>query len=220
MPAERRGGARQGPGQLGPRGLRRHPGAGRALRRGGEVLRREPARRARLPGQAPLQHPRPDRAGRVHDPWAGRAQDAVRPRPHERQGAQGLARPGRVDGLQRSPLQPLLVDPGRLPAHLRGQGLHRAVRRRQHRLRREVEAPPGPGSTRPPTGASGSAPTSTASAPRATRAPTPRTTARSPTRSPPSAGSRSTSRSVASASTTSTRTAWRTTASTSTGSRT
>ena len=76
-------------------------------------------------------------------------------------------------GLQRSRVQPLLVDPGRLPADPRREGLHRAVRRRQHRLRREVEAAPDLGQPRAPTGASASAPTSTASARRATRGRTP-----------------------------------------------
>ena len=46
------------------------------------------------------------------------AQDDLRPRPHEREGPQGRARPARGAGLPRRHLQPLLVDPGRLPADL------------------------------------------------------------------------------------------------------
>ena len=53
------------------------------------------AGRARLPGQAPLQRDGPDRPRRPHHPRHGQAAHDLRPRPHEREGPQGLARPDR-----------------------------------------------------------------------------------------------------------------------------
>lgn len=55
--------------------------------------------------------------------------DDLDDRDHRDQGPRGLARPGRVDELRRRTVQPLLVNPRRLLPHLRGQGLHHAVRR-------------------------------------------------------------------------------------------
>ena len=117
-------------------------------------------------------------------------------------------------------VQPLVVDPGRLPADLPGEGLHHAVRRGQQRLRREVEAPPDLGQPEDLLGLRLRR--------RHQRARRPgRPAARRRDRPPGDlpvhharAASRSTSRSAASASTTSTRTASRTTGSTRTGSRT
>ena len=57
--------------------------------------------------------------------------------------------------------------PDAYPRIYQPRRLHRAVRRRQHRLRREVAAAPRAGPTSATTWASGSAPTSTASARRA-----------------------------------------------------
>ncbi len=133
----------------------------------------------------------------------------------------GLARPGRVDGLQRRTLQPLVVDAGRLPADL---PVRRASSRRTpatapassrsgsehltwvqpehllgHRLRRRHQRPRRAG--RP--------------APRRGRGPPGDLPVHHPRR-----GRRWTGRSAASGSTTSTRTASRTTGSTPTGSRT
>ena len=110
--------------------------------------------------------------------------------------------------------------PGRLPAHLRGQGLHRAVRRGQHRLRREVEAPPDLGQ---PGHLLGLRVRRRHQRPRRPGRPAPQRRERPsgdlPVHHPRRRHGRP-SRSAASASTTSTRTAWRTTASTPTGSRT
>ena len=141
LPAERRRGARQGPGQLGPGGLADIPAQDALF---GAVAQVSGVNLPAVPLYPAKHHCNTlglTELGDLHDPRTGQAQDALRPGPHEREGAQGLARPDRLDELQRGHVQPLLVDPGRLPAHLRAEGLHRAVRRGQHRLRREVEAP-------------------------------------------------------------------------------
>ena len=75
---------------------RRRP-AGRALRRDRPALRRccAPALPVYPPAR-PLQPARPDRrSASTSIDAAGRARDALRPRPHERQGARRRARPGR-----------------------------------------------------------------------------------------------------------------------------
>ncbi len=116
--------------------------AGRTLRRDRRAVRHDRDRPADLPAARPLQRARPDHARRADHRRPRRSAHALRPRPHERQGPQRRARPGRGDGLLRHHVQPLLVDRGRLPADLRARRLHRAVRRRLDRLRREVARAP------------------------------------------------------------------------------
>ena len=69
------------------------------------------------------------------------------------------ARHDRRARLPRRPLLALVGDARRLPADLRGGRLHRAVRRRLDRLRREVAHATSAGRTRATTSASASAPT-------------------------------------------------------------
>ena len=77
-----------------------------------------------------LQRARPHRPRPVHGPGPGGAEDALRPRPHERAGAAGVAGPRGRAGLLRDPLEPLLVHAAPTPDRA-ARRLHRAVRRGQ-----------------------------------------------------------------------------------------
>ncbi len=166
--ARRRREPRQQPGRA---ARHRRRAAGRAVRRDRAALRRARQRRApALPAARPLQQPRPDHARRVHDPRPGEAQDDLRPRPHEREGPPGRDEPDRADGLPRRHLLALLGHARRLPPDLPGRRLHHAVRRRLDRASSRSGAATSAGPTPATTGASASAPTSTGSARRATRA--------------------------------------------------
>ena len=139
-------------------------------------LGRPAAGRAGLPGQAPLQLDGSLLPRRAHHPRHGQAAHDLRPRPHEREGPQDLARPDRrrsatAGSCPATRGRPRTPTPG-------------STRRRASSRRTPVTATASstsgsatsPGPTPRPTGASASAPTSTASAPRATRDPTPRRT--------------------------------------------
>ena len=149
------------------------------------------------------------------------AAHALRPRPHERRGAHAR-RSTRSSpmGYSRRAVEPLLVDRGRLPAHLPAGRVRRAVRRRLDRLRARSGAGTSAGRTRATTsgigygadinglGAQGDPRGADVAQPGHLPLPRPRT----------ASGSRAST--PASGSTTSTPTASRSTASTRTGSRT
>ena len=134
-------------GDLGGSGWPAGSRAGRHLRRHLEALRRP--RRAAGPDlsrRSALQPARPQPARQAADLGDDRQPDPVRPRPHERRRPQRSAGLPRAAAGRRPPgrgrVVALVVDPGRLPAHLPARRLRRALRRRLDGLRREVAPAP------------------------------------------------------------------------------
>ena len=127
-----------------PRSRRRTPSSARSPRSPASTCPAYP-----LPGQAPLQHAGPHRPRRAHHPWTGQAAHALRPRPHEREGAQGLAGPDRAPWATAASSR---ATPGRPPMPIPGSTSRRASSRRTPATATgfvdEVEAPPDLGQPR------------------------------------------------------------------------